>query len=94
MLGALCGCKVRCYVQAMVRFLVSGAVLSAMVGCKVKVLGLVRCGCQTNQARAWSILQPKVWLWCGGRVRCGYILHPSFSLVLGLVLRKRIKSKE
>ncbi len=28
-----------CYVQAMVRFLVFGAVLSAMVGCKVKVLG-------------------------------------------------------
>jgi len=25
---------------------------------------------------------------------CGYILHPSFSLVLGLVLRERIKSKE
>jgi len=33
-------------------------------------------------------------VWCGGQVRCGYILHPSFSLVLGLVLRKRIKSKE
>jgi hypothetical protein len=29
---------------------------------------------------------------CG--VRCGFILHPSFSLVLGLVLRERIKSKE
>ncbi|MFZ8786685.1 hypothetical protein [Thermocrinis sp.] len=27
-------------------------------------------------------------------VRCGFILHPSFSLVLGLVLRERIKSKE
>jgi len=27
-------------------------------------------------------------------VRCGSILHPSFSLVLGLVLRERIKSKE
>jgi hypothetical protein len=54
----------------------------------------VRCGCQTNQARVWSILQPKVWLWCGGWVRCGYILHPSFSLVLGLVLRERIKSKK
>ncbi len=25
---------------------------------------------------------------------CGYILHQSFSLVLGLVLRERIKSKE
>jgi hypothetical protein len=30
----------------------------------------------------------------GGRVRCGFILHPSFSLVLGLVLRERLKSKE
>ncbi len=29
----------------------------------------------------------------GGRVRCGFILHPSFSLVLGLVLRKRIRCK-
>ncbi len=27
-------------------------------------------------------------------MRCGYILHSSFSLVLGLVLRERIKSKE
>jgi hypothetical protein len=26
-------------------------------------------------------------------VRCGYILHPSFSLVLGLVLRERIRCK-
>jgi len=26
-------------------------------------------------------------------VRCGFILHPSFSLVLGLVLRERLKSK-
>jgi hypothetical protein len=25
---------------------------------------------------------------------CGSILHPSFSLVLGFVLRERIKSKE
>jgi hypothetical protein len=25
---------------------------------------------------------------------CGSILHPSFSLVLGLVLRERIKSKK
>jgi len=25
---------------------------------------------------------------------CGYILHPSFSLLLGLVLRERIKSKK
>jgi hypothetical protein len=46
-----------------------------------------------NQARVWSILQPKVWCWCGGWVRCGYILHPSFGLVLGLVLRERIRCK-
>jgi hypothetical protein len=26
-------------------------------------------------------------------VRCGYILHPSFGLVLGLVLRERIRCK-
>jgi hypothetical protein len=50
------------------------------------------CWCQTNQARVWSILQPKdgLVLWW---VRCGYILHPSFSLVLGLVLRERIRCK-
>jgi len=41
-----------------------------------------------------SILQPRAWLWCCGRVQCGFILHPSFSLVLGLVQRERIKSKE
>jgi hypothetical protein len=32
-------------------------------------------------------------VWCGGWVRCGYILHPSLSLVLGLVLRERIRCK-
>jgi hypothetical protein len=50
------------------------------------------CWCQTNQARVWSILQPKdgLVLWW---VRCGYILHPSFGLVLGLVLRERIRCK-
>jgi hypothetical protein len=26
-------------------------------------------------------------------VRCGYTLHPSFGLVLGLVLRERIRCK-
>jgi hypothetical protein len=51
------------------------------------------CWCQTNQARVWVYLTTKGWLWCGGWVRCGYILHPSFSLVLGLVLRERIRCK-
>jgi hypothetical protein len=51
------------------------------------------CWCQTNQARVWSILQPKAWCLVLWWVRCGYILHPSFSLVLGLVLRERIRCK-
>ncbi len=36
------GAMVRAYLKARFRCLVFGAVLSAMVGCKVKVLGLVR----------------------------------------------------
>ena len=58
---------------------------------KVAWFGAVVGAKQTSEARVWSILQPKAWLWCVGWVRCGFILHPSFGLVLGLVLRKREK---
>jgi len=44
----------------------------------------VLCGCGAKQTS-----KDKQGLGAG----CGYILHPSFGLVLGLVLRERIKSK-
>ena len=108
--------KVRCFVPVWVypskdKMAWLGAVLSAMVGCKVKVLGLVRWWVLSKQARqgCGSIQTSKdkqelgvkfcavrvpnkpskglvylttksLVLWCGGRVRCGFILHPSFSL--------------
>jgi len=41
---------------------------------------LVLCGCQTNQARAGSILQPKAWCWVLWWVWCWFILQPSAKL--------------
>jgi hypothetical protein len=55
--------------------------------------GLVLCAGakQTKQGFGLSYNQRLVFgAWW---VRCGYILHPSFSLVLGLVLRERIRCK-
>ncbi len=55
-LGALCGCKVWVY-PSKDKMAWFGAVLSAMVGCKVKVLGLVRW---------WVLNKPsKARVWCG-----------------------------
>ena len=71
--------------------------VKALGSCAVWVLSKDRVG-QGLGALCGSILQPKAW--CFGAVegavwvRCGFFLHPSFGLVLGWVLRERIKSKE
>jgi len=54
--------------------------------------GLV--SCRVLSKGAGLSYNQRLGVWCCGRVRCEYILQPSFSLVLGLVLRERIKSKE
>jgi len=59
---------------------------------KLTSKGLV--SCRVLSKGAGLSYNQRLGVWCGGRVRCGFILHPSFSLVLGLVLRERIKSKE
>ncbi len=59
---------------------------------QAKAWCLVLCGCcagakQTKQGLGLSYNQRfGVWCW--------FILQPSFSLVLGLVLREKIRSKE
>ena len=72
--------------------------LGAGCGCKgarvrAYLKAMVRC-CAGARVRSYLKARLRCLVWCGGWVRCGFILHPSFSLVLGLVLRERIKSKE
>jgi len=49
--------------------------------CKQRLGAL--CGCQTNQARVWSILQPKAWCLVLWWVLCGCGAGLSYNQRLG-----------
>jgi hypothetical protein len=86
-LGAWCGGGA----GAVVRVLSKQASKQARQGCYARV----RCWVRVYLTTKLCYLTTKglVFGAVGGRVRCGFILHPSFSLVLGLVLRERIRCK-
>ena len=95
-LGALCGCKMWVYLttKGLVMVLGAGARCWSILQSSAKLTSKGLVSYRVLSKGAGLSYNQKLGVWCGGRVRCGFILHPSFSLVLGLVLRERIKSKE